>query len=176
VAALLFERFPRLSEGQLSLARASLVNQQTLFNVAQSLLLGEALQLGEGELKSGAFRRPSILADALEAVIGAVFLDGGFDAVHDVVVALFEPIMATIDPRRLGKDPKTLLQEYLQKRHLPLPKYVVTGTTGEAHDQHFEVECVIDELEIRTRGDGASRRAAEQGAAHAAYTLATQRT
>ena len=125
VAALLYERFPRLTEGELSRARASLVNQESLFNVAQSLELGEALQLGEGEMKSGGCRRPSILADALEAVIGAVFLDGGFDAAREVVAARFEPLIAGIDPHTQGKDPKTLLQEYLQGRRLPLPKYVV---------------------------------------------------
>jgi ribonuclease-3 len=176
IAASLFEHFPRLSEGELSRARASLVNQQSLFKVAQSLRLGEALQLGEGELKTGGFRRPSILADALEAVIGAVFLDGGFQAVRDVVVKLFEPTIAGIDPRTQGKDPKTLLQEYLQGRRLPLPKYVVIATTGEAHDQRFEVECVIEGLGIRTRGEGASRRAAEQEAAQAACRLASDKS
>jgi ribonuclease III len=176
IAALLFERFPRLSEGELSRARASLVNQQSLFNVAQSLELGEALQLGEGELKSGGSRRPSILADALEAVIGAVYLDGGFDAARDVVVVCFEPLIAGIDPHTQGKDPKTLLQELLQGRRLPLPRYVVIGIHGEAHDQRFEVECVIDDLDIRCRGEGSSRRAAEQGAARAAYALASGRS
>lgn len=175
IAALLYERFPRLTEGELSRMRASLVNQESLFNAAQSLKLGEALQLGEGELKSGGFRRPSILADALEAVIGAVFLDGGFDAARQVVVARFGPIIAAIDPLTQGKDPKTLLQEYLQGRRLPLPKYVVIGTSGEAHDQRFEVECVIEDLDIRCRGEGASRRAAEQEAARAAYERATGR-
>lgn len=176
IAALLFERFPRLTEGELSRTRASLVNQESLFNVARSLKLGEALKLGEGELKSGGFRRPSILADALEAVIGAVFLDGGFDAARAVVGVCFDPIIAGIDPRIEGKDPKTLLQEHLQARRLPLPKYVVIGTYGEAHDQRFEVECLIDELAIRCRGEGTSRRAAEQGAARAAYALATGRS
>lgn len=176
VAALLFERFPRLSEGDLSRMRASLVNQQSLCDVARALDLGEALLLGEGELKSGGFRRPSILADALEAVIGAVFLDGGFDAARAVIVACFEAIIAGIDPHTQGKDPKTLLQEYLQGRRLPLPRYVVIGITGEAHDQRFEVECVIDGLDIRCRGEGTSRRGAEQGAARAAYGLATRRS
>jgi ribonuclease-3 len=176
IAALLFDRFPRLTEGELSRLRASLVNQDSLFNVAQSLRLGESLQLGEGELRSGGFRRPSILADALEAVIGAVFLDGGFDAARDVVVGRFEPLVAGIDPHTQGKDPKTLLQEYLQGRRLALPKYVVVATRGEAHDQRFEVECVIEDLDIRCRGEGASRRAAEQGAARCAYQRATGRS
>jgi ribonuclease-3 len=175
IASVLFDRFPRLSEGDLSRARANLVNQQSLFNLADTLGLGEALRLGEGELKSGGFRRPSILADALEAVLGAVFLDGGFEAAQKVVVSLFESIIAGIDPRTDGKDPKTLLQEYLQGRRLPLPQYAVIATHGEAHDQRFEVECVIPDLDIRSRGEGASRRAAEQGAARVAYQLATQR-
>jgi ribonuclease-3 len=175
IASVLFDRFPRLSEGDLSRARANLVNQQSLFNLADTLGLGEALRLGEGELKSGGFRRPSILADALEAVLGAVFLDGGFEAARKVVVSLFESIIAGIDPRTDGKDPKTLLQEYLQGRRLPLPQYAVIATHGEAHDQRFEVECVIPDLDIRSRGEGASRRAAEQGAARVAYQLATQR-
>ncbi len=175
IASVLFDRFPRLSEGDLSRARANLVNQQSLFNLADALGLGEALRLGEGELKSGGFRRPSILADALEAVLGAVFLDGGFEAARKVVVSLFESIIAGIDPRTDGKDPKTLLQEYLQGRRLPLPQYAVIATHGEAHDQRFEVECVIPDLDIRSRGEGASRRAAEQGAARVAYQLATQR-
>jgi len=176
IAAALYAHFPKLSEGELSRARAGLVNQQSLFQVAQSLELGDALQLGEGEHKTGGCRRPSILADALEAVIGAVFLDGGFDAAREVVVTLFEPTIAGIDPRMLGKDPKTLLQEYLQGRRLPLPKYFVIAITGEAHEQRFEVECIIDGLGIRSRGEGASRRAAEQEAALAAYQLATQRS
>ena len=107
--------------------------------------------------------------------MGAVFLDGGFEAARKVVVSLFESIIAGIDPRTDGKDPKTLLQEYLQGRRLPLPQYAVIATHGEAHDQRFEVECVIPDLDIRSRGEGASRRAAEQGAARVAYQLATQR-
>ncbi len=175
VAALLYERYPQLSEGELSRTRASLVNQESLFQVAQSLGLGDALQLGEGELKSGGARRPSILADALEAVIGAVFVDGQFEAARKVVVGCFSPLMAGIDPRTQGKDPKTQLQEYLQGRRLPLPRYSVVATTGEAHDQRFEVECVIEDLGVRCRGEGTSRRAAEQGAARAAYARATGR-
>jgi len=174
IAAVLCDRFPRLTEGALSRARASLVNQESLFNLAHGLGLGDALQLGEGELKSGGFRRPSILADALEAVFGAVFLDGGFEAARNVIVAIFEPILADLDPRSHDKDPKTLLQEYLQGRRLPLPQYAVVATRGEAHDQRFEVECVIPELDVRARGEGVSRRAAEQHAARAAYQLATQ--
>ncbi|MBL8538932.1 MAG: ribonuclease III [Betaproteobacteria bacterium] len=175
IAALLYERFPRLSEGELSRTRASLVNQESLFNVAQTLKLGDALQLGEGELRSGGARRPSILADALEAVIGAVFVDGQFEAARDVVAGCFSPLLAGIDPRTQGKDPKTQLQEYLQGRRLALPRYSVIATTGEAHDQRFDVECAIDDLGIRSRGEGSSRRAAEQAAARAAYARVTGR-
>jgi len=174
IAYLLCDRFPRLSEGALSRARANLVNQDSLFNLANALGLGEHLHLGEGELKSGGVRRPSILADALEAVIGAVFLDGGFDAARTAVLAIFEPIIAELDPRTHGKDPKTSLQEYLQGRRFSLPQYAVIAIRGEAHEQRFEVECMIPELDIRVRGEGASRRAAEQSAARAAYQLATQ--
>lgn len=174
IACELYRLFPRLSEGELSRVRANLVNQQTLFELALSLDLGEQLLLGEGELKSGGFRRPSILADALEALLGAVFLDGGFDRVQGVIRTLFAPLLGGIDPKTVGKDPKTLLQEYLQARKLALPQYTVVGTRGEAHEQEFEVECLIAELDIRGLGTGASRRAAEQNAARAAYELATR--
>jgi ribonuclease-3 len=171
IASLLFERFPGLPEGHLSRLRAGLVNQDSLSELAQALELGTHLQLGEGELKSGGFRRPSILADALEAILGAVYLDGGFDAAAALVRRLFETRLQAIDPRILGKDPKTLLQELLQGRRLGLPRYSVLSIEGEAHDQRFHVECAIPELAIRTQGDGPSRRAAEQGAARAAYEL-----
>lgn len=175
VAKELYRLFPRLSEGDLSRLRASLVNQQTLFEVAQSLDLGEHVLLGEGELKSGGFRRPSILADTLEAVFGAVLLDSGFAEAERVVACLFAPRLKEINPKSLGKDPKTLLQEYLQSRKLALPQYVVLSTSGEAHEQHFEVECAIPELNVRCRGEGHSRRSAEQTAAKCAYQMiATQ--
>jgi ribonuclease-3 len=134
---------------------------------------GEQLRLGEGEVKSGGARRPSMLADAVEAVIGAVFLDGGFDAARKVVRVLFGGALDAIDPAASGKDPKTLLQEYLQGRRLALPQYAVVATRGEAHVQLFEVECVIPELGIRSTGEGASRRSAEQDAARQAYERAT---
>ena len=164
-----------MSEGELSRTRASLVDQESLFQVAQSLGLGDALRLGEGELKSGGARRPSILADALEAVIGAVFVDGQFEAARKVVVGCFSAAHGRDRSAHAGKDPKTQLQEYLQGRRLPLPRYSVVATTGEAHDQRFEVECVIEDLGVRCRGEGTSRRAAEQGAARAAYARATGR-
>lgn len=175
VASLLFERFPRLSEGHLSRLRASLVNQDTLSRLAAELALGDHLQLGEGELKSGGFRRPSILADALEAVFGAVYLDAGFDAASALIGRIYRPLLDALDPKAMGKDPKTLLQEYLQGRRLPLPAYAVVGVSGEAHEQHFRVECVLADLDIRTEGTGPSRRAAEQEAARAAYEQAIRK-
>jgi ribonuclease-3 len=172
IASLLFHRFPELPEGHLSRLRANLVNQDSLSRLALSVDLGEHLLLGEGELKSGGFRRPSILADALEAVLGAVFLDGRFEAAAAMVERLYQPLLAELDPRMHGKDPKTLLQELLQARHLPLPRYNVVSVRGEAHEQQFQVECLIPELGIRTEGEGPSRRSAEQSAARVAYDTA----
>jgi ribonuclease-3 len=169
IASLLYERFPRLPEGHLSRLRANLVNQDSLHRLADELDLGSCLLLGEGELKSGGFRRPSILADALEACFGAIFLDGGFDAAAGVIRKLYEPLVTELDPKALGKDPKTLLQELLQGRRLALPKYNVIDVRGEAHEQQFHVECLIPELSIRTEGEGPSRRSAEQLAARLAY-------
>ena len=123
------------------------------------------LRLGEGELKSGGFRRPSILADALEAVFGAVFLDQGFDAARKVIGDLYAPMLENVDPKTLGKDPKTLLQELLQGRKLELPQYTVVGTHGAAHNQMFDVECSVPKLDIKVMASGSSRRAAEQLAA-----------
>jgi ribonuclease-3 len=169
VATLLFRHFPNLTEGTLSRVRANLVNQQSLADIAQRLELGKLVQFGEGEIKSGGDRRPSILADALEAVLGAIYLDGGFVAAEKVITTLYTPRLSELDAQTLGKDPKSLLQEYLQSRRLSLPQYAVVGTTGEAHQQQFEVECVISKLNIRTLGEGASRRSAEQEAARQAY-------
>lgn len=174
VALELYQKFPRLAEGELSRLRASLVNQQALAVIAQRLDLGEQLRLGEGELKSGGARRPSILADAVEALIGAVFLDSGFTAARAVVMAIFAADLTTIDPATAGKDPKTLLQEYLQARRIALPQYTVVATRGEAHEQQFQVECLIPELGVRSQGEGSSRRGAEQEAARQAYELATR--
>ncbi len=165
VAALLFQRFGKLDEGDLSRVRANLVKQQSLYEIAQALNISEGLRLGEGELRSGGFRRPSILADAFEAIIGAVFLDGGFDAAQGVIKRLYVPILDHIDPRTLGKDAKTLLQEYLQGHKIALPTYTVVATHGAAHNQQFEVECTVPKLDVKVSGSGASRRAAEQAAA-----------
>lgn len=172
VATLLYLAFGELKEGELSRQRANLVRQDTLADIAQSLSLGEYLRLGEGELKSGGFRRPSILADTLEAVFGAVYLDSGFDTAQEVIQRLYAPLLATIDPRDSGKDPKTALQEFLQGRKLPLPQYTLLTTRGEAHAQEFEVECAIPALGIRTAGQGTSRRTAEQAAARSAIAIA----
>ena len=137
--------------------------------MAQDIGLGEWLLLGEGELKSGGFARPSILADALEAIVGAVFVDGGFELAREMVVRLLSGQMSQLDPEDVGKDPKTRLQELLQSRRIELPQYGVVGTEGAAHKQNFEVECLIPELSIRTTGTGSSRRSAEQDAARHAY-------
>ena len=170
VADELFRRFPQLTEGELSRARAVIVRQQTLAERASELGLGALLLLGEGELRSGGAERPSMLADALEALIGAVYVDGGFAAARKLVQRIFRPVLETSDASKvLGKDPKTLLQEYLQGRHIALPRYSIVATAGEAHKQRFTVECTIPQLAIRTLGEGSSRRAAEQDAAGLAY-------
>jgi ribonuclease-3 len=167
VATLLYDRFGTLPEGDLSRARAALVNQASLSEIAAKLGLGERLRLGEGELKSGGFRRPSILADALEALLGAVYLDAGFDAVRRAVETLLAEPLERPEGLPVGKDPKTALQEALQARRLALPRYGVKKTEGEAHDQTFIVECRVEELELVSEGKGPSRRAAEQAAAEA---------
>jgi ribonuclease-3 len=174
VAQLLFQKYARLNEGDLSRLRANLVKQQSLAEVAERLGLSEFLRLGEGEMKSGGFRRPSILADTIEATFGAVLVDGGFEAARDVITHLFEPVLKSVDPKTLGKDSKTLLQEFLQGKRLPLPVYTVVETRGAAHNQEFEVECSIPKLELSVRGTGRSRRAAEQSAAKLAFEAAHQ--
>lgn len=168
IAALLYRNFPVLKEGELSRLRASLVKQDALAEVASGLALGDCLRLGEGELKSGGNRRPSTLADALEAVFGAVFLDAGFDVAAKVIEQLYQPLLERVDPIAAGKDAKTELQEYLQARRLGLPRYELRATRGEAHAQQFDVECQVPELGISTTGAGPSRRIAEQEAAQRA--------
>ena len=174
VASLLYERYGDLDEGDLSRLRSNLVKQQTLYEIAQKIEVSRFLHLGEGELKSGGFRRPSILADAVEALFGAVFLDGGFEAVRHVIRGLYIPILDTVDPKTLGKDDKTLLQEYLQGHKIALPQYNVVATHGAAHNQQFEVECLIPKLQIQVFGSGGSRRSAEQAAAKQALEAARQ--
>lgn len=172
VASMLFDRFAKIDEGDLSRLRANLVKQQSLYEIAQRLELSQFLRLGEGELKSGGFRRPSILADTVEALFGAIYLDAGFDAAQRVIRALYQPVLETVDPGTLGKDAKTLLQEYLQSRKIALPVYTVVATHGAAHNQEFEVECSVPKLSIQVLGSGGSRRAAEQGAAKKALEAA----
>ena len=168
IAAALYERFPEVPEGDLSRLRAHLVNRETLARLARALDLGALLRFGEGEQKSGGADRASIVADALEAVFGAVFLDGGFDAARDAIRAVFAGDLADLDPVALGKDPKTRLQEWLQARRIPVPEYAVVDTAGAAHAQSFTVECRLPSLAIVTSGVGPSRRAAEQAAASTA--------
>ena len=175
IATLLFHLHTRVQEGDLSRMRAHLVKEQTLSEIALSLDLGDELQLGEGELKSGGFRRPSILADTLEAVIGAVYLDAGFGAAEQLIARFYAPLLKDLNPKTLGKDPKTLLQEYLQGNKLPLPHYTVVSITGEAHQQSFEIDCAIPALNVHASGQGTSRRSAEQQAADHVLQMLTKR-
>ncbi len=171
IAAELYRLYPATAEGDLSRARASLVNGHNLCALANELGIGPRLLLGEGEIRSGGAQRPSMLANAVEAIIGAVYLDGGFGAAQSFTLQIFYDSLKNIDLRVAGKDAKTLLQELLQARHLPVPRYVVIATAGEAHEQSFKVECSVPEMNIKTQGDGASRRVAEQMAARHAYDL-----
>ncbi len=167
VAGLLYERLSDLPEGDLSRVRANLVKQDTLHQVAMSLGLPDMLRLGEGEARSGGQKRPSILADAVEALIGAVYLDAGFDVASSLVRRLFKDVQINAQMPAIGKDPKTELQEWLQGRKMSLPIYRVVGTQGAAHQQTFDVECEIVEYRRAERGMGVSRRAGEQAAATA---------
>ena len=167
VAGLLYEQLSELPEGDLSRVRANLVKQDTLHQLAVSLGLPDLLRLGEGEAKSGGQKRPSILADALEAVIGAVYLDAGFDVASGLVRRLFKDVEINAQMPAIGKDPKTELQEWLQGRKMNLPIYRVVGTQGAAHKQTFDIECEIAEYRRAERGIGGSRRAGEQAAATA---------
>jgi len=169
IAKYLYSNYPQLSEGELSRLRSNLVREETLATLAQQLDLGSHLRLGEGELKSGGFRRPSILADALEALFGAILLDSGFSEAEQAVLNQYVPYLEKVDVQTQGKDAKTLLQEYLQGKRIPLPIYTIIAMQGEAHEQSFQVECAIPSLKISTRGAGTSRRNAEQQAAQAAY-------
>jgi ribonuclease-3 len=165
IAAALFHRFPDFPEGDLSRLRANLVRQDTLHQLALQLDIGACLRLGEGELKSGGAQRPSMLADALEALFGAIYLDAGFDAAHVVIVRLYAPLLDQLKPGVVQKDAKTSLQEWLQGRKKALPRYQLMETTGAAHEQRFAVACEIDTPPLRTIGHGSSRRIAEQVAA-----------
>jgi len=171
IADVLYDRFPQLSEGELTRLRATLVRRETLATLARELDLGDCLELGSGELKSGGFDRDSILADGLEAVFGAVYKDGGIEAVREVVLRRYQPILDSIDPNSILKDPKTRLQEFLQRQSLATPTYTVLEVSGEPHQQHFVVECRVPGLTEAIRGEGSSRRYAEQAAATYACEL-----
>jgi ribonuclease III len=165
VSQRLYRAFPDATEGDPSRLRARLVSGEPLAQIAAEIALGDALQLGSGELKTGGFRRQSILADAFEAVCGALFLDGGFQAVERVIETLFEPRIASLPAPASLKDAKTRLQEYLQARGHSLPRYAVERIEGEAHAQIFHVTCEVGDLGLHARGSGSSRRRAEQEAA-----------
>lgn len=165
ISALLFERFAGSDEGDLTRVRAHLVCEESLHRVALQLAIPDVLRLGEGEARGGGAQRASILADALEALIGATFLDGGFDAGYTVVTGLFGEVIATTDVASWSKDAKTELQEWLQARRLPVPTYRISATRGQAHAQTFEVECAVPALNLTEEGVGRSRRVAEQEAA-----------
>jgi ribonuclease-3 len=167
VSDLLYARLASLPEGDLSRVRANLVKQETLHQLAVGLGLPDVMRLGEGEVRSGGQKRPSILADTLEALIGAVYLDGGFAVAQALVHRLFEAVEINPTMDAIGKDPKTELQEWLQGRKMKLPLYKVVGTIGAAHKQSFDVECEIPELRLTERGIGGSRRSGEQAAAAA---------
>jgi len=171
VGLMLYQRFPEMPEGRLSRLRANLVNQDALHEIARDLDLGSYLRLGEGELKSGGASRPSILADALESLFGAAFLDGGFETARAMIERLFNERICAINPLVQGKDAKTRLQEWLQSRHHGLPRYTLVDTSGQAHAQTFHVECQIAALKITTLGQGCNRKTAEQVAAEVALAL-----
>ncbi len=167
IALALFEKFQELPEGQLSRMRANLVSQPALHSLAQRLDISQHIRIGEGEEKSGGRERPSMLADALEAVFGAILLDSGFDAAQATINRLYVARIAQVNPREGGKDAKTRLQEFMQSKHLPLPTYTVERVDGEAHAQVFTVRCSVPQVDQEAVGRGSSRRAAEQQAANA---------
>lgn len=164
----LFQLDTHFTEGELSRVRANLVCEKTLHEIARTLDVSSFLYMGEGELKTGGARRASILADAMEAIFGAVFREAGFDAAQAVVLKVYEPVLSSLTPETFSKDPKTRLQELLQGEHLARPEYAVVNATGAAHERHFECECRVAALGIVTRGVATSRRAAEQLAAEQA--------
>jgi ribonuclease III len=172
IAMVIYERFPDLPEGELSRLRANLVNKDTLHRLAKGLGLGPSIRLGDGEMRSGGATRPSILADTLEALFGAIFVDAGFAAAQCAIATVYGDEIARLDPLATSKDAKTRLQELLQGRRLPVPQYDIVSVAGEAHLQTFDVVCRIPALGIEVRGTGTSRRAAEQVAAANAYEIA----
>ena len=165
ISSMLYDRFAGSDEGDLTRVRAHLVREDSLHRVALGMGLSDALRLSEGEARGGGAQRASILADALEALIGAAFIDGGFEAAQSLVQRLFGEVIATTEIDRWSKDAKTELQEWLQARRLPVPTYSIVATRGQAHAQTFEVECAVPVLGLAESGEGRSRRAAEQNAA-----------
>lgn len=166
IAGELYQRYPQYTEGELSRLRASLVRGESLTKIAHDLEIGQYLHLGPGERRSGGHARNSILSDAVEALFGAIYLDDGFDACKECILALFSDRVAELPEAAALKDPKTRLQEYLQSRHLPLPEYTVLDVSGQAHAQSFRVQCAVSEADVKpTQGQGSSRRQAEQTAA-----------
>lgn len=168
----LFLRDSHFNEGSLSRVRSNLVCQDALAEIANKLVLSDYLRLGEGEMKTGGAKRPSIQSDAMEAIFGAIMTESGFDVAKSVILKLYEPVLSQLTPERMGKDAKTLLQEFLQAHRLGLPEYAVIDVTGAAHDQTFQCECCINKLNIVVNGTGKSRRTAEQAAAKVALGLA----
>ncbi len=174
-AEALYAAWPKADEGTLTRARTELVRESALASIARTLELGQLLHMGPGEMKSGGHRRDSILADAVEAVVGAIYLDAGLDACRQVAMPWFAPLIAALPPpNKIGKDAKTALQEWLQARGRPLPTYELLAESGEEHARQFEVACRIDSLALETGGIGMSRRAAEQQAAAAMLALLEQ--
>lgn len=174
VGRYLFEQHPDLPEGELTRVRSVLVDQDGLTHISRDIDLGIYLKLGAGEEKTGGSKRPSILSDAVEALFGAVYLDSGFEAVEQVIRTLYSSYIENTDPRELSKDPKTKLQEFLQGMRVALPDYRVIEILGEAHDQEFVVECRVPLFDVAARGNGRTRRSAEQEAAKLAYKLISE--
>jgi ribonuclease-3 len=170
-AEILYQKFPKATEGDLSRFRSSLVNRDALADLALQFELGQYLLLGQGEMRSGGHERRSILSCAMEAVMGAIYLDGGFDAIKQCILVWYQTQLASLSNPAHHKDPKTLLQESLQSRRCSLPVYVVEATEGEAHRQSFTVSCYVADLDLKTFGQGLSRRKAEQSAAFAMLDL-----
>ncbi|RXR00935.1 ribonuclease III [Pseudoxanthomonas composti] len=165
IAEVLFQRWPKADEGALTRARAELVREAALATIARELELGARLTMGPGEMKSGGHRRDSILADALEAVVAAIYLDAGFEACRARVLPWFEQALAALPVGKPEKDAKTRLQEWLQARQKPLPVYELVSESGEEHARHFQVRCTLTDPEMACDGEGSSRRIAEQAAA-----------
>jgi len=167
IAEALYQQFPQAAEGDLSRWRATLINRDTLAEMAKQFDLGKYIFLGPGELKSGGSQRQSILSCAMEAIIGAIYLDGGFAAARERILDWYQPLLISLSSAATHKDPKTLLQEFLQSQHLALPVYTIEDIQGEAHQQEFTIRCVVEGLAQYTLGKGTSRRRAEQEAAQA---------